>query len=41
MMVSMVQFIIELPAAASIKDKRMVTNSLKERIIRKFKVSCA
>jgi uncharacterized protein YlxP (DUF503 family) len=41
MTVSMVQFIIELPEATSIKEKRMVINSLRDRIIRKFRVSCA
>jgi len=37
----MVQFIIELPETTSIKDKRMVIHSLRDRIIRKFNVSCA
>jgi uncharacterized protein YlxP (DUF503 family) len=41
MTVSMVQFIIELPETTSIKDKRMVIHSLRDRIIRKFNVSCA
>ena len=39
MVVSMLQFIIELPEACSIKDKRRVIKSLKDRLQRKFKLS--
>ncbi len=35
----MLQFIIELPEAYSIKDKRRVIKSLKDRLQRKFKLS--
>ncbi len=37
----MMQFIIELPDVASIKEKRNVVVSLKERLRRKFKFSIA
>ena len=39
MVVSMLQFIIELPEAYSVKDKRRVVRSLKDRLGRKFKIS--
>ena len=35
----MLQFIIELPEAYTIKDKRRVIKSLKDRMQRKFKLS--
>lgn len=38
---SMFQAILELPEAASIKDKRKVVHSLRDRIVRKFRMSCA
>ena len=41
MIVSMIQFILEIPASASLKDKRRVIKSLKDRIQSKFKVSVA
>jgi uncharacterized protein len=41
MVVSMIQFIIEIPDAMSLKDKRRVVKSLKERIGRRFNVSVA
>jgi len=41
MVVSMVQFILEIPDVASIKDKRKVIKSAKDRIFRKFRVSIA
>ncbi|MBT3274239.1 MAG: DUF503 domain-containing protein [Spirochaetales bacterium] len=41
MIVSMLQFIIEIPEAYSIKDKRRVVRSLKDRLGRKFKLSVA
>lgn len=41
MVISMLQFIIELPEATSLKEKRHTINSLKQRIIRRFKVSAA
>ena len=37
----MLQFIVEMPPLDSIKDKRKVVNSLKDRIRTKFKVSTA
>ena len=37
----MIQFILEIPASASLKDKRRVIKSLKDRIQSKFKVSVA
>ncbi len=41
MVVSMVQFILELPDISSIKDKRRAVKSMKDKIGRKFKVSIA
>ena len=41
MIVSMIQFILEIPGSASLKDKRRVIKSLKDRIQSKFKVSVA
>lgn len=41
MVVSMIQLVIELPDVTSIKEKRMVLLSLKDRIIRKYKISVA
>jgi uncharacterized protein YlxP (DUF503 family) len=41
MIVSMFQFILEIPGSASLKDKRRVIKSLKDRIQSKFKVSVA
>lgn len=37
----MIQIIIELPETQTIKEKRQVVLSLKDRIIRKFKISFA
>jgi uncharacterized protein YlxP (DUF503 family) len=37
----MFQTIIEIPETSSIKDKRRVVHSLRDRIQRKFRVSCA
>ncbi len=39
MVVSMLKFIIELPEAFSLKDKRRVVRSLKDRLSRKYKIS--
>lgn len=39
MVVSMIQFIIELPDAISIKEKRRVVKSLKDKLQKKFKLS--
>ena len=39
MVVSMIQFIIEMPEVTSIKDKRRIVKSLKDRIHHKYKVS--
>jgi len=41
MVVSMVQFILELPETGSIKDKRRIVKSAKEKIQRRFRVSVA
>jgi uncharacterized protein YlxP (DUF503 family) len=41
MVVSMLQVIVELPEASSIKDKRRVVTSVKERLRIKFRLSCA
>ena len=39
MVVSMIQFIIDIPGVTSIKEKRRVVKSLKDRIERKYHVS--
>ncbi len=39
MVVSMLKFIIELPESYSLKDKRRVIRSLKDRLIKKYKLS--
>lgn len=41
MIVSMIQLIIELPEIGSIKDKRRVVKSLKEKLIRRYRISVA
>ena len=41
MVVSMLDIVIELPEATSIKDKRRVVSSIKTRLRTKFRVSCA
>ncbi|WP_319562283.1 DUF503 domain-containing protein [Marispirochaeta sp.] len=41
MVVSMIQVIFELPEATSLKEKRQTLRSLKDRLIRKYKVSVA
>jgi uncharacterized protein len=41
MTVSMLQFIIELPETTSIKDKRRIIKSIKDKTRLKFHVSCA
>ena len=41
MYVSMIQIIVDLPDIESIKDKRKIVLSLKDRIIRRFKISFA
>jgi uncharacterized protein YlxP (DUF503 family) len=41
MVVSMLALVIELPEAASLKDKRRVVSSVKRRLQTKFRVSCA
>jgi uncharacterized protein len=37
----MFQAILEIPGTTSIKDKRRVVHSLRDRIQRKFRLSCA
>jgi uncharacterized protein YlxP (DUF503 family) len=41
MVVSMIQFRIELPPMESIKDKRRIVSSLKEKLSNKFHLSVA
>lgn len=41
MVVSMIQFRIELPPIESIKDKRRIVSSLKEKLANKFHMSVA
>jgi uncharacterized protein YlxP (DUF503 family) len=41
MVVSMLDIIVELPEITSIKDKRRVVFSVKERLRTKFRLSCA
>ncbi len=41
MIVSMIQLILELPDITSIKEKRRIITSAKEKIIRRYKVSMA
>lgn len=41
MIVSMIRFIIEIPQATSLKEKRKVVKSLKDRIMRRFRISAA
>ncbi len=41
MVVSMLDIVMELPEATSIKDKRRVVSSLKTRLRTKFRISCA
>jgi uncharacterized protein len=41
MVVSMLKFIIEIPESHSLKDKRRVIRSLKDKLGKKFKLSVA
>jgi uncharacterized protein len=41
MVVSMIQFRLELPPLESIKDKRRIVSSLKEKLANKFHISVA
>jgi uncharacterized protein len=41
MVVSMLDIILELPESTSLKDKRKVVSSVKQRLRTKFRVSCA
>jgi uncharacterized protein len=41
MVVSMLDIVIELPEATSLKDKRRVVSSVKTRLRTKFRISCA
>ncbi|TVQ27382.1 MAG: DUF503 domain-containing protein [Spirochaetaceae bacterium] len=41
MIVSMLQVIIELPEIESIKDKRRIVKSLKDKLIRRYRISVA
>ncbi len=41
MIVSMIQFIIELPEASSLKDKRQIVRSVRDKFQKKFRMSAA
>ena len=41
MIVSMIQFVLELPELSSIKDKRRIVNSLKGKLISRYRISVA
>lgn len=41
MVVSMIQLILELPDVTSIKEKRKIVKSLKERLQSKYRISAA
>lgn len=41
MVVSMIQVILELPEVTSIKEKRRIVKSLKERLQHRYKISAA
>ncbi len=41
MVVSMFHVIVEIPEAFTIKDKRMVVKSMKDKLYKRFKMSCA
>ncbi|MDR0451439.1 MAG: DUF503 domain-containing protein [Treponema sp.] len=41
MVVSMMQLVFELPDAESIKDKRRIIRSVKDRLVRRFRISAA
>jgi uncharacterized protein len=41
MVVSMLALVIEIPESASLKDKRRVVSSVKQKLRTKFRVSCA
>ena len=41
MIVSMIQLIIEIPDVDSIKDKRRIMHSVKDKLHRRFKMSAA
>ena len=41
LVISVLQIVLELPEAESLKDKRSVVTSLKDRLTRKFRLSVA
>jgi uncharacterized protein len=41
MVVSMLDLVLEIPEASSLKDKRRVVSSVKERLRTRFRISCA
>lgn len=41
MVVSMIQFIIELPEASTLKDKRQIVRSVRDKFQKNFKMSAA
>lgn len=41
MVVSMIQFVLEVPESASLKDKRRIVRSVKDRLQRQFRMTAA
>jgi len=41
MVISIIKFVINIPEAKSLKDKRKVVKSIKDRLIQKFRLSAA
>jgi len=41
MVVSMFHVIVEIPESFTIKDKRMVVQSIKDKLHKRFRISCA
>ncbi|MCD6121741.1 MAG: DUF503 domain-containing protein [Spirochaetales bacterium] len=41
MIISIIKLVISIPEARSLKDKRKVVKSIKDRLIQKFKLSAA
>ncbi|MCL2557923.1 MAG: DUF503 domain-containing protein [Treponema sp.] len=41
MIVSMIQFIIEIPESTSLKEKRRIVRSVKDKLHRRFRLSAA
>jgi uncharacterized protein YlxP (DUF503 family) len=41
MVVSMLQFIVDLPEISSLKEKRRIVKSIRDRLIQKYKITAA